>query len=95
MGHAADWTVRISVSAEEGVTKATATLRTADGSSVTGRGTARKHPRDPEVPEIGDELAAGRALADVAGQLVRAAAEEIVELDPQQARERPGARLWL
>ncbi len=94
MGHVADWTVRVSVSAEGDVTKAIATLETADG-RLTGHGIARRHPRDPEVPGIGDELAAGRALADVAGQLIRTAAEEIVELDPRQAREKETSRLWL
>lgn len=94
MGHAADWTMRVSVSAEGDVTRATATLETAAG-TVTGRGTARKHPKDPQVPEIGDELAAGRALADVAGQLIHSAVQEIVDLDPQQARERQSVRLWL
>ncbi|MGW1997619.1 dsRBD fold-containing protein [Embleya sp. NPDC001921] len=34
-------------------------------------------PRRPDVPEIGDELVAARALSDLAHQLLHAAAEDI------------------
>ena len=45
--------------------------------TLRGHGIARKSPVDKDVPEIGDELAAARALADLAHQLLEAAAGDI------------------
>ncbi|WP_084468995.1 DUF1876 domain-containing protein [Nocardiopsis trehalosi] len=50
-----------------------------DGAHLRGHGMARKHPADLDVPEIGDELAVSRALADLARNMRRAAAEDISE----------------
>jgi hypothetical protein len=54
--------------------RASITLR---GATFTGRGRARRNPGDPAVPVIGEELAAARALSDLAHHLVEAAAELI------------------
>jgi len=51
---------------------ATATMMTAGG-TFTGNGTARRHPNDPDVPMIGEELAVSRCLADLAVSLEQAA----------------------
>jgi hypothetical protein len=40
------------------------------------------------VPEIGDELAAGRAMRDVAHQLLGTAQHDIEAMNPQAGRER-------
>ena len=40
----------------------------------SGWGRARRHPTDPEMPVVGEELAIARALSDVSHQLVGAAA---------------------
>jgi hypothetical protein len=40
---------------------------------LSGYGTAWRNPVDREMPEIGDELAASRALIDLAEELVHAA----------------------
>ena len=37
--------------------------------SLSGRGTSRRNPEDPSVPWIGEELAAARALHDLANHL--------------------------
>lgn len=50
-------------------TRARAVLTTRDSAGLAGSGRARRHPSDPAVPEIGDELAASRALADLAERL--------------------------
>lgn len=71
------WTVQIDIGEHEGTTRATAHLRTGDKTSLTGTGTARRNPADPNVPEIGDELAAARALSQLAHALLDAAAEDI------------------
>jgi hypothetical protein len=75
------WTVDIYLTehsdAEVVRTHAEARLHTQDASDLRGRGDARKHPGDVDVPEIGDELAAARALSDLAHQLLSAAADDI------------------
>ncbi|MBC2904182.1 DUF1876 domain-containing protein [Streptomyces cupreus] len=76
MSHTAEWKVRLHLFEEAGTTKARVVLDTGS-TSLTGRGTAHRNPADMDVPEIGDELAAGRALHDLAGQLVDAATHDI------------------
>ncbi len=43
-------------------------------------GTARRNPTDRPIPEIGDELAASRALEDLAIRLHDVASDDIVAL---------------
>ncbi|MFZ3573019.1 dsRBD fold-containing protein [Streptomyces sp. BH097] len=76
-----EWTVRIHLVEDGTVTRARAEL-TAPGSSmkVLGHGTARRNPIDRPVPEIGDELAAGRALEDLALRVHDVAVDDLVEL---------------
>jgi hypothetical protein len=71
------WTVRIDIGEHEGTTRATAHLHTGDQTALAGTGTARLNPVDPDVPEIGDELAAARALSQLAHTLLDAAADDI------------------
>jgi hypothetical protein len=47
------------------------------GATFTGAGRARRNPTDADLPIIGEELAAARALSDLAHKLVEAAAEAI------------------
>ncbi|MFE1248469.1 DUF1876 domain-containing protein [Streptomyces sp. NPDC058735] len=83
---AKQWTVQIFISEEGDTTRARAVLSTRDTSTLTGRGTARRNPIDRPVPEIGDELAASRALEDLAIRLHDVAADDIVMLTgPVQA----------
>ena len=37
--------------------------------SLSGRGRSRRNPVDPSVPQVGEELAAARALHDLANHL--------------------------
>jgi hypothetical protein len=46
---------------------------------MRGVGTSSRNPRDPEVEEIGDELAVARALADLAANLHTAARLDVVD----------------
>ncbi len=82
MIHSRCWTVEIVIDehAEERRTHAQARLRTRDRTDLRGDGTARRNPRDAEVPEIGDELAVARALADLANQLLDTAAGDIEQI---------------
>jgi hypothetical protein len=68
------WTVDIDIDehVDSRYTRAEARLHTGP-SDVLGVGVSSRNPRDPEVPEIGDELAVARALADLAEHLRTAA----------------------
>jgi Domain of unknown function (DUF1876) len=73
------WNVQIEINEEGKDTRVRAVLTTMNGTNIEGVGHARRHPRDRAVPEIGDELAAGRALLDLGHRLVQLAAAEIAE----------------
>jgi hypothetical protein len=77
------WTVDVYLDEHPGdrMTRAEARLHSGDPSDVRGIGRSWRNPADPEVPEIGDELAVARALADLANQLRVAAAEDIEAVD--------------
>ncbi len=77
MSTAKKWTVEIHIDEHESKTRAEARLHTADKTHLVGVGVARLNPSDSDVPEIGDELAASRALADLAHQLLDAAANDV------------------
>ena len=70
------WTVSIAITEEEDRTRADATLELAD-QRFHGNGRASRAPQDPNVPVIGQDLAAARALADLSHQLLETAAERI------------------
>ena len=70
------WTVSIAITEEEDRTRADATLVLAD-QRFHGNGRASRAPQDPNVPVIGQDLAAARALADLSHQLLETAAERI------------------
>jgi hypothetical protein len=63
------------------VTTAHAVLETSSGTTLEGYGRARRAPADVDVPEIGDELAAARALRDVADRLLRATSDDLSQLE--------------
>jgi hypothetical protein len=54
--------------------RATIALR---GTKFHGFGRARRNPADPELPVVGEELAAARALSELAHRLLDAAADAI------------------
>ncbi|MFJ9908820.1 DUF1876 domain-containing protein [Streptomyces sp. NPDC101152] len=94
MSHTAEWKVRLYFFEEEGTTKARVVLDTGT-TSLTGQGAAHCKPGDTDVPEIGDELAAGRALHDLGRQLLDTAGRDVVAMDPSAAkRESPPAVGW-
>ena len=65
----------------EGVTKAHAVLSTSAGTTLDGYGRARRAPRDVDVPEIGEELAAARALRNLADRLLSATFDDIEAIE--------------
>jgi hypothetical protein len=74
------WTVQIYLTEDGDDTHARAVLTTRDSAEVAGAGRARRNPADPTVPEIGDELAASRALADLAEKLAVITQRDIREI---------------
>lgn len=60
--------VDLNVVEEGNTTSATARL-VIDGEEILASGTARRNPRDPDMPKIGDELAVARALLLLAREL--------------------------
>lgn len=81
-----DWPITLRLVEQDGQTEAQLILET-ELTTMIGSGRAHRNPADPDVPEIGDELAAGRALIDLGNRLVRLADAEVDELDEQSRRQ--------
>ncbi|MEV5908974.1 DUF1876 domain-containing protein [Streptomyces sp. WAC 01325] len=94
MPHASEWKVRLHLfEDDEGATRARVVVDTGT-TTLTGNGSAHCNPTDMNVPEIGDELAASRAMNDLAQQLLRVAERDIEGVgvsrpDPRQHAEWP------
>jgi len=81
------WTVTIVFSEDEDKTRADAVL---DGMTVpmTGWGRARRNPVDPDLPAVGEEIAAARALSDLAHHLLDQAGHVIEGWEGREVRLR-------
>lgn len=66
-------------------TRATMLLRLLDGTELRANGRAHRNPADPEQPRVGEELAAARALEELARRLRRKAGTEIEEVTHEAA----------
>ncbi len=80
------WTVEIEIDEHEHRTRAKAKLEWKD-KHLVGTGLARLNPTDTNIPEIGDELAAARALSDLAHKLLEETASDIEAVTHQQVTE--------
>lgn len=74
------WTVTIEIGEHDGRTRAVARLQMGENADLAGVGFARLNPTDRDVPEIGDELAVARALADLGRRLLGTATEDIEQV---------------
>ncbi|OHV42505.1 MULTISPECIES: DUF1876 domain-containing protein [unclassified Pseudofrankia] len=92
------WTVDVQLIEDEGRTRAEARLHGNDavqlgklgtGEEIRAVGLARCHPHDADVPTIGDEVAASRALSDLAHQLLDTAARNIESRTGKRAIVQP------
>lgn len=77
MSEARVWTIDIAFTESEDHTRADALLDVG-AERYHGWGRARRNPRDPDRPKIGEEIAAARALENLVVQL-RGAAEHDIE----------------
>lgn len=81
------WNVKIhlfdadEVRSDDPITTAHAVLVTSAGTTLEGYGRARRSPTDVEIPEIGEELAAARALRDLADRLLKATSDDIGQIE--------------
>ncbi|MCF4122441.1 DUF1876 family protein [Antribacter sp. KLBMP9083] len=71
------WQVQVTLVESSGSTTAEATVVGPTSGSLRAVGHARKAPQDEEIPAIGDELAAARALRRLADRLLEVAEYEI------------------
>ncbi len=72
-----NWTVQMTLEEEGDDTFAEAVLDLENKTEMRARGRSRRNPSDESAPRIGDELAAARALSELAHQLLAAAATDI------------------
>ncbi|MFC5905693.1 DUF1876 domain-containing protein [Streptacidiphilus monticola] len=73
------WHIEMEFREEGAKTAAVALVRLPDGTELRSQGYTSKHPNDPDLPRVGEELAAARALNDLAGQLLAKARGELQE----------------
>lgn len=86
--HEKHWTVEITIDEHESRTRARARLHAAGTDNIVGVGLARLNPDDVNVPKIGDELAASRALSDLAHRLLDVTADDIENITHEPAHLR-------
>jgi hypothetical protein len=70
------WTVEITFNEDGDKTRADAVL-IGSGDELQGWGRARRNPIDPDLPAVGEEIAAARALSDLAHHLLEQASHRI------------------
>jgi hypothetical protein len=84
MAHTRTWRVEIHLSEDDPGTRAHAILHADSATQLEGRGSARRKPTDAQVPEIGDEIAAARALRELADRLLGAASDDIGAIEHRE-----------
>lgn len=73
------WHIELYLFEDGKTTRAEAVLRTTAGTELRHEGLARRHPRDGDVPEIGEELAVCRALNGLAHDLLESTVADVEE----------------
>lgn len=71
------WRIEIRFDEDETHTHATVRVDFDDGDSMTAVGDARRNPRDPNQPMIGEEIAAARGLIALGTELLHRAGSRI------------------
>lgn len=80
------WTVQVTITEEGNRTTATAVLGVEAHDQLAGAGSARRNPKDPTVPVIGDEVAVARALHGLADSLLEVAEADITSSTGEPAQ---------
>jgi hypothetical protein len=84
MDETKQWSITVLIDEHDGKTRAKARLHSRDA-ELTGVGFARCNPADRDVPEIGDELAVARALADLSHRLLDVTVDDIEQITHRPA----------
>jgi hypothetical protein len=79
------WTVKIVFNEDDEKTRADALL-SGPADELHGWGRARRNPADPELPAVGEEVAAARALTDLAHHLLDQAGHRIESWEGHSVR---------
>ncbi|GGU94888.1 hypothetical protein GCM10010260_32690 [Streptomyces filipinensis] len=87
-----EWRLNLYLSEHDPDTTARIILDTGEN-VLESHAEARRNPYDPDVPEIGDELAAGRALIAMGRRLLRAADGDIKAVGADDIED--ATPLWL
>jgi hypothetical protein len=82
------WHIDIEFKEDESKTNAALMLRLPDGTELRSHGRANRYPTDPQQPRVGEEIAAARALNDLAHQLLDKASHEIEDVTHLEAHVR-------
>ena len=86
MSMADRWSVELSIGKDDDETHAEARLVMTGRDQLSGHGKARHNPADPDVTEIGEEIAVARALSELAHNLLNTAAAALEEVTHQRVR---------
>ncbi len=81
VAHVRTWRVELHLFEEGGQTTAHAVLRTGETAPVQAEGEAHRRAGDVPVAEIGDEIAAARALRHLADLLLQNASSDLTEVE--------------
>ncbi|MFI9274256.1 DUF1876 domain-containing protein [Kitasatospora sp. NPDC052896] len=73
------WHIELEFDEVDNKTRAAAMVRLQDGTELRAHGYTSRHPSDMSQPRVGEEIAAARALQDLAKQLFEKAHGEIDE----------------
>jgi hypothetical protein len=73
------WNISIRFSEDDERTTAVATLAAGDR-KLTARGSARRNPVDPNLPQVGEDLATARALSRLSHELISDAVTRLEEV---------------
>ncbi|CAM5439779.1 hypothetical protein SALBM311S_00863 [Streptomyces alboniger] len=73
------WHIELEFQEDDQHTRAAAMVRLPDGTEVRTQGHASRHHIDPNQPRVGEEIAAARALNELAMRLLTKAHGEIDE----------------
>ncbi|GAT69518.1 hypothetical protein PS9374_05193 [Planomonospora sphaerica] len=85
---AKQWTVQIYITEDGDDTSARAVLTTRDTDHLSGLGHSHRNPADYPIPEIGDELAVARALADLTNKLLVTTSRDLAQVTAPSPPER-------
>jgi hypothetical protein len=75
------WRVEIYLYEDQSSTSANAVLHSDVPGPLDVRGEARRSPTDPDLPAVGDEVAAARALRQLADRLLEMASSDLSDAE--------------